>query len=357
MRHETCYVGRGMRCSRRNLGAIALPLALGGTLLVPKCAVAAPEAGDPLALHWTAPAGCPGAAAVHDKVLALTGSELRPAEARATTTRDGDGYRVHVVVGSGARDVVAGTCDLAADAAATVIALSLVPELATRSDAAHAANASTDSSAPPPAPRASVAPPPESAHEAPPADRLADADHATIPARPRRALFAAGVFGAVDRGTLPDVGLGAGFEIAFTPGRFRFEAEVAPWLASSASTPPDANGVTEGGTFHLTTAAVRACYAVVDARIALAPCVGLGLDHVSAEGSGVARTREGSSTLVAPGIGVGAALRLTRRFALRALVEGEVPIGREQFVIVGGNAVHRPAAVALRGAIGPEVTF
>lgn len=340
-----------MRSRRANVAGLLAGLATLGTHMVPKCADAAePSASPTLLLHWSAPRECPRAEDVRDRVVALAGADLRDAEASAITTRLAEGYRVHIRVAGGARDVVASSCSLAADAAATVIAISLVPGLAEREDAAPDAAATPASAAPGP-----VSPPPSSPSSSPPV--AAERATAASPRAARRPIVAAGIFGAVDRGTLPDVGLGAGFEIAFTPGRFRFEAEIAPWLASSATTATEASGAVEGGTFHLTTAAARACYAVLDARFTLAPCLGIALDHVSAEGSGVARTREGSSTFFAPAIGAAAGLHLTRGFALRALVEGEVPIGREQFVIVGGSAVHRPAAVALRAAIGPEVSF
>jgi hypothetical protein len=43
--------------------------------------------------------------------------------------------------------------------------------------------------------------------------------------------------------------------------------------------------------------------------------------------------------------------------ALRGDVDALVPLSRPRFVVEGDGAVHKPASLGIRGAIGAEVSF
>jgi hypothetical protein len=251
-----------------------------------------------------------------------------------TRTRDGRyAADVHVRVSGreGERSLEEATCRVLADAAAAILAMSLIPE-----PPAQARESTPLISAPAP-----DSPPPPPAHA-------------------REERFALGSLAMVNYGTLPSVTVGGGLEAAFYPlARVRIEASFVRWLAQSSA----ATGQDFGGTFQLTSGGLRACVSLLGHAVTLGPCVGIDVEHIDAYGSGSTTTNAGSANIWSPL--AGALLRWTpaRWLGLFALVDVAFPITRPSFVIedspasAGSFYIYSPAVAALRSELSAEVRF
>lgn len=345
------------------------------------------------AVAWHGVAGCPSEHAVGERVRALAGSEAAEAldaVAEVTRAREGGARAVRVVVRvrhdgvEAERTFVAPTCARAAEATATLLALSatspfaLPPAPATASASPSASSgpeAAAASAAPADAPAAAAAAAPAGATAPAPAAaaasaraRASAAGAAALPGAARdvaagppvsragrRPALGLGAFGALDSGALPGGSAGAGALLAATIGRARLEVDAAGWLARSADL-EGAPGV--GGSFSLLGASARACVVIGDrARVHLAPFLGAAVGHERASGYGASVTRDGEGWLAGPLAGAALFVPVAGPLAVRALVEGEAALVRPRFVIVDGGAVHAPPALLARLAIGPEVSF
>lgn len=211
--------------------------------------------------------------------------------------------------------------------------------------------------APPPEPRwptpAPSAPPPSAPERPPPSpprpklsDRLRD--HLAIGASARLGL-----------GELPSADAGGELEVAYATGGLRVEVHgetaFVQATAPTAASPAYASLRAAGG-------GGRGCYEPAFGRLALIGCGDLELDWMWAQGHGPLRAKSPDGGWVTLGAGGGARFRLARRFALRALVLGEVPTVRPSFIVenaAGAQAalVHRPSAVWVDAGLGVEAVF
>ena len=76
-----------------------------------------------------------------------------------------------------------------------------------------------------------------------------------------------------------------------------------------------------------------------------------------ARGFGAASNYDASAAWMAATGGVLLRLPVTSWLALRADADAIVPLSRPTFVVEGDGAVHRPASLGARGAIGAELLF
>jgi hypothetical protein len=311
---------------------------------------ASPEASpEPLVLAWSAPGDCPPAAEVKRRVAAQLPASSR-VHVDGQIERSGARYRLSLAIETagtrGERVLEADTCEELVTSAAVVIGMS--------------AAAAVEDDAREPAPEPDASDPP-----APP-PREAQATRAAAPAPPtreaprerggegpgRRFALRAQLVG--EAGTLPSAGLGGGLAVAYAPlERLRVELALGAWASQQATLDADA---TRGARFRLLGGTARACLALTR-TVELAPCLGLEMAHLSARGFGAARVAEASAVTVAPEAAMTVAVPLGRGFGLRGGLGGAVPMSRNSFVITASGTVHEPAAVALRGWLGPEVHF
>jgi hypothetical protein len=343
---------------------------------------AAGEPGEPIALTWDAPPGCPREADVRAEIERVLGGPPDPASRRylraeVRVSRGGDGFHVHLLTDLGGaigeRDFAGPTCLAVANAAALIVALTFDPQaLARRTEAA----APPPPPPPPPSPpaptsAAPLAPPPgvvpgPSVRPAPPALPM-EADRGPPPMAPPlpaalgapppppvRPGFAVGLIAAASVGALPRVGGGIGGRVALLAGRFRAEVSALYWPPQTATL---ATRPTQGGDFRLITGDGGACYAVLRAPVELSPCAGLEVGSMEATGFGARSNGSGSALWIAPRAGGAAGLPIGRHFAARIDLAVIVPAERPPFVLTSAGTVYTAGPVVGRATLGLEVRF
>ena len=103
----------------------------------------------------------------------------------------------------------------------------------------------------------------------------------------------------------------------------------------------------------------RACYDVFDAKLDLGPCLGGGVEWITAHGFGALPDQPSNATgfLGVGSLGGRGLFRISSRFAVRLVGEAVVPSTRPQFVIDGRGGVFQTPVASLRVALGVEVHF
>ena len=295
------------------------------------------RADEDLQLSWQAPVGCPSAEQVRDAAL-RTASHAARREPLEADVRVEHGERWAVIirtrragVPAAERRLEATSCSALADATAVILALALIPE------------------APGPAPAAAPAP-----VSVPEADRAhapeADRTHVdTVSAH----SVAASASLATDANTLPAPALGGRAALAWTPGPARIELSGGYFSDQSKTTATSP----AGATFALLVAGGRGCWAVARGAVELSPCLGAEVAMVKARGFGAANNYDASAAWLAAAGGALLRVPVASWLALRADADAVVPLSRPTFVVEGDGAVHRPASLGVRAAIGAELLF
>jgi hypothetical protein len=309
---------------------------------------------SPLDLEWNAPAECPARAAVLAEVTRTLGSAQvvnRRVNVRVDIARVGRDeangvpgkYRGTVRIGAdgGAhpRQLEADECVAVTSAAALILALAVEGMLPPPAPPTPATEAPPP---PPPAPRAELAPgPPWRSRLVVSAAALVDT--ATLPS-----VAVGPEVGAGWRGEHGALRLGLGLRGAFFPSLFGGVAD------------PTTAG--EGGRFGLLEGAARGCAAYAWRALEVGPCVGVGVDHMSASGRGSQVTLSGSGTWASGQGAAVAAFSLTRALAISGSAGFVVPFARPTFVVDSASSTaefpaHRPAPVSARLGLGLELRF
>jgi hypothetical protein len=339
--------------------------ATGLAVLAAACpALPAVDAGEPIALTWVGPPGCPSEREVRAEIERVLGGPPDPAiqphlraEARVSGGRGGD-FHVHLITDLGGvigeRDLHGRTCAAVANAAALIVALTFDPAaLARRTNPAPAppppVPISPSSPAAPAAPVAEPIPPPLPAPLPPPPPSTV-AERAPS----RRPGFAVGILGAASIGALPGVGAGVGGLVGVRAGRFRADVSASYWPDKTAMLATEA---TVGGRFRLVAGDASACYAVLTAPVEIAPCLGLEVGSMTGAGVEVRSSGSGSALWVAPLAAAMAALPVGQRFAARFDLGVLVPVERPPFVLSGERTVYTAGPIAGRATLGIEVRF
>lgn len=363
--------------------AIAVPAAVVTAMLVARSAAA-----DDLHLAWRAPAGCPTGESVREAALkAATGDGPRePLDVEARVVR---GARWQVVIrttrnGAAAaeRRIEAASCAALADATAVILAIAMIPpgraadekgaktqgdakaddadaKASANADANADAKASADAKADADADtkaRVGAGADPTAGGAQRPVSTVAAAREAERPdAAPEayRHVLAGSVAGATDGTTLPSAALGARIALAWTPGRTRLEVGGSYFSAQSKT----ADASAAGARFTLLVAGGRACWAVLQGALEIAPCAGAAVQIMSARGFGAPQNYEANGAWMSATGGALVRLPIASWLALRADADAVVPMTRPRFVVEGDGAVHRPSAVGGRAGFGVELLF
>lgn len=340
---------------------------------------------DPLSLQWLAPAGCPERDAVVARVHRLLGDAraAEPLTARGVVTERAGRYRLALSTQTGdshgVRSLNAPSCTDLLEPAALVLALAIDPDAVSR---ASNAEPPLDDLAPPPASpptsfalaalRSSIALSLPHARRPPIDAAAASADDVrrdvAAPATPpssepgdARVHARAGVGGVIDAGTLPSPAAGVTAALAVGAGWLEVEARGALFA-------PQTEGVGGGngaaaGRLRLWSAGLSGCIRVFavgtgagrSARVL--PCVGADVARLSGRGEGVSSPGEGAVWLGAAVAGVRGTLDFTEAASLWLRVDGAAAPSRPRFVLENVGAVHQPAALSARAALGAEVRF
>jgi len=299
------------------------------------------------------------------KIAGPSNTTGAPLSATATITQQSDHtFHLQLAIRSGdlaaERNIDGKSCKDLAGAAAVALALLLSSgeplnerDLAGSSSNGQAADLPNSPGQEPPGPRtsaAAAAPPPESPEPSEPTRPTPDgserAEHGVLVAP----LVALG-FGPT-RGTARGLGLGAGLFL----GGWEVLAEGKLWASQRATVTHLKDDYDVD--LHRFTVGVRACRRLSSARVELAPCMSMSVQHLSVRGSGpnlVPQTD--SASWLAAGVGARARLKVVPWFGLIAGIDGELEFSRPEIALKGVGSVQRLAPAAATITFGSEWIF
>jgi hypothetical protein len=331
------------------------------------------QAAPAVELEWTAPPGCPSESEVRQRVQKLAGaakSTANPLRADGTITQKVDGrFHLRLVVRSGElvgeRNIESGSCEDLAGAAAVALALLLRSEEPLQ-DFAESPSTVPGSGSGPSRNGGTPAVDGKSGgeksvgekSEGRPSERPSETDDtegrgtsfAPSPGSVHGVLQAPLV--ALSLGPLPEPVIGFGLAGGVSFERFRFLIEGQKWLEQRVS----AEDFPEfGADVERATATLRGCRSFRWDRVALAPCLTLSLEHLSATGSGPEVSPSTQRALwLAPGAGAQGFLLLTSWFNLVVSLDGRIETSRPRISIEGVGEVDQLAPVAVTVVLGSE---
>jgi hypothetical protein len=284
-------------------------------------------------LSWSAPDSCPKEDEMRARVASVVGdAKAETLDANVTVRRDGERFTAQLRVGEGGERVIdESTCGVLAEAVVAVLALGV-------------GDGTTEPLAPAPPP--AQAPP--NVEHARVVDTASPSPSTSVP------RFGVGLFALADHGTLPSTALQGGIEAAYDPIQpLRLQASLALSDEQSASV----GGQSVGGRFRLVSVDTRACWSPLEGDVGAGPCGGVEIAHVDAQGYGSQTTSTRNVTWWAPTAGAFLRWNATRFLGFALLGDLAIPAVRRTFLIEGTGVVHRPASIAVRGAIATEVRF
>ena len=167
----------------------------------------------------------------------------------------------------------------------------------------------------------------------------------------------------VDRGTLPAPapGFEAWVGTAMTKGRATVRLLAGGMLLGDQTTLIASNkGIATGGRFEALGLWGRACGALRVGRFDLGPCLAAEIDRISGVAVGAIIPIKAARSWGAGLASAQATWAITQRVSVALRIDGVLPLARPSFVLEGARAdvmVHRPALVAVRGALGLEMRF
>jgi hypothetical protein len=291
----------------------ATPYALGLYLLgaLPAPPVARADATSHVQLSYTAPSQCPQAAevlAAIDRQLGAgfqTDTQLQAqAEVIAHGSRDYE-LVIDYTASSGATDhrrVHAESCKSAAEGAALLLALALIP--------------------------AEAAPPPAAAPTALPHNEFA-------------------FLAQVDSAIMPRLAIGMGLQVGLRLGAFRLQLMAAQWLRQQT------NFGDIQSTFEFWSVGVGACYLADFDLVQAGPCTRIEIGRLAGYAEAVEAARPDGARLQAVSLGAQARLRLFSPLWLMFDAALEWLERRPEFIVTGFGRLHQPATWGARLAFGP----
>jgi hypothetical protein len=326
--------------------ALVIPVTLLGALA--PSARAAPEKSW---LSWQAPNACPSRDVVLSRIeLDTYNTASMDLEARVDVEATSGGWRAHLAITSAGvrseRILEGPSCEVIADAATLIVALARV----------RGEEAASEPILPlPTVPSRTPVPAPA------PTTILAAALPPDVAASPNPVFshWSVHAMATSDFGMLPALGVGASVGAAWRHGSFEINVEAAAFGPQRGTV--ESSG--SGASITLTSASIDACHVVpLSDRFVMAPCAGIALERLAADGFGAANAFVASQPVVVVGAGLGE-LSLqwspVRLVAIRASGRGIIPFARPTFVVEGsgGGVVHKSPLVAVEPSIGAVVSF
>lgn len=326
----------------------------------------------PLELTWVAPAGCPRAGAVRERIRALAGEALRDMHqlrAEGRVTREGSGYRLTLkVYEDGAafdRTIESASCADLAGAAAVTLGLLLrrgasaeTPEggePASRSGAGSA-NAPTAAGASSPAASApnDANRPSRAETEATSDERTDESSSESGSARGFQLFLRAPVLGTeLLRLSPPAFGGGAAVGVRHQGWRVAVDARTFLERSLWSSEFPDV-----GVTVTPATLSLSGCRGFRRLPFELGPCLLLGVERLRFRGTGPnVATRDETLTSFVLGAGGAAHLYLSEWFALTLGAGLAVPSQRPRISLGGLGELRTLGAVKVDVSLGSEWIF
>ena len=316
------------------------------------------QVGDPVELTWRAPAECPTADDVRERIRKLAGTtgQGEPLQAEATVEREASG-RLHLTLvvrrgsSNGERHIEGKSCDDLAGAAAVNLALLLrsgaplgaagpqeaqsQPSDAREPAAADAAGEAQSRTAPEPAPEPDSPPSAE--------------DQIQIQGLLQAPLLALGI------GPMPEPSLGLALAGGVSVDRWRFLVEATAWLRQELSA---VDPLPVSARVDRIEAGLRTCRDFPLGQVELGPCAMLSVVHLWARGSGqYVDARTDQSTWMAAALGGEARLLLTGWLRLAGRADVQIQTARPSISIDGAETVGRVGLLAVKITLGSEWIF
>jgi hypothetical protein len=268
----------------------------------------------------------------------------------------GEGYRLTLIVRSGGNEservIASDSCADLAGAAAVAVALllgvdaSAIEQRDADARAADAAGAAaTEQGEADASKKASEQN--EKKTTPPPPDKKDDAESE------RWALILRAPIGSVDFGPLPEAVFGVGLGAGLRYGAWRFVMSGRISLSQTV-TASDASA-DFGADLERLTGEIAICHGFRAARFELSPCIGVGIEHLNAQGFGASISPASQrTTWVAPGAGAVGHWYALESLAFFLSATGYVELARPRLVVEGLGEVAQLKPVALGATIGAE---
>ena len=292
-------------------------------------AMATPAFAD---FSWVAPAACPNAEVVRERIERRLGAPLEVAGIAIDITRDRGQYVARLAVGDEIRNLTARRCDDLADAVAVIVA-----RLAREHRPIEVAVAEPAPPPPPPAPEFDLEMP------------AVYMRRVGSPVAPR---WGGGVrlLGLSGIGAVPEVGLGAELAGYVRRDDAFVEVAVARWGNGGVFLHEGAPARVAVG---LDLAMLRAGWGPERMPIRVWGSTEVG--EMSGQGFQLGDPRVGSGRWLAIGAGFGVAWPMLPNARLVGSFEAAVPVLRPTFMLETGDVVYRPSLVTTRVAFGLEI--
>lgn len=367
-----------VRCWGRLRPHATLTLALGaiGMLI-------APAARAQLNLQWEAPPSCPRRGEVLDRIRAVAGSSLDKADglsAEGKIARTNGRFSLTLVVRDGRqvrkRVITADSCADLAGAAAITLALLLGGDVSAAESGAQSdarGEAAPQSGAPNQGERSAGASDEtrrEPQSERAGTDRRKQSDELAersrippdgpaapggLPSARRWTLLVRAPILAADVGPLPQpsVGGGLGGGIGYEAWRFLVTGHVH--RGQTIDAPDPAAAFAAGADLERITAQLVTCRGWRSVQFEIAPCIGLAVEHLTAQGFGQGVSPELRRAFwAAPSAGAVAQWYALKSLALFAGATGYLELSRPRLVIEGLGEVRQLGPAGARLTVGME---
>lgn len=282
---------------------------------------------------WTAPAGCPDAAAVRAKVeRRLDGRSLADVAIDVSVTRAGSKLTATIESGVNERTLTAAKCSELADAVALIVA--------------QLAQAQQQ--------RVEVVVPVEVTALVAPVARPELVSQPVTAEGPPRAAWTAGVraLALSGIGMTPEVGVGADVSTFLQRGTQFVEIGYAKWVPRPMQILASESGTVQ---FDLQLVALRGGWA--STKMPLRGWVGLEVGRMHGEGPALRAPESGVGRWIAISSGFGVGWPISPRTRLVGTFEVAVPVERATFQFMDGSEVREPAPISARSALGVEVAW
>jgi len=290
-------------------------------------------------IRWSGVEACRRESEVTEQVEAMTQRRLGEVDVAdfslELSRAEGDAFRLTLVTTPrhggvpSTRSLQGASCVDITDAAAVAIALTIgTPE-------EQPANLPL----PGPSPLVSVKNEPRSVDSASPAS----------PGPPRPQLRM-GLGGTLDSAVSPHAVLGGALRLALAWPGYRLELEGAVYAPAQVL-----DSEQRGGTFQLLYAAPLGCLSRALGGPQALACVGYEVGRLSATGVGVAEPFERHTFWHAARSELGLLWPLSSDLSISGRIGGALALARHTFVLDDPQAVHRPALLSLRAALGLEL--
>lgn len=299
-------------------------------------------AGVPFELEWRAPSECPDGDDARGRVERFLGRSVGregdpEVHARVEIEAKDGLFVASLRTAGGERVLTAERCEVAADAAAYVVAAMIDPDV----DPPTIEDPPPEPT-PPPTTKP-VTPPPTQPKPTPPPKRASD-----------RVRGAVRIGAGVGVGPLPSVAPGLVGAAAIMWRRLRVELGAAHWFAREARLPDRPE---TGGDIRLTTGNARICPLAVLRPIEVPVCAGVEVGSMHGRGVGIDVPASSRLLWVALTAGAGVIWMPSPWVGLWADAALVVPVSRPIFEADNVGRIHQPAPAAFAGTLGLEARF